>query len=128
MILLTNNPKVQSDTKINCRKEYVNGTYKDVLVAARDRIQNGHKLLSHPLSGSVKPNETPYKSILISKEEADLDLDSVIIIENSIAIHDNFMRNPTKYGHNKQGTALDDFAEIDYSLIIPAITTSHNTK
>lgn len=35
----------------------------------RDRIHEGHLLLSHPLSGSVKPNETPYKSVMIVKPE-----------------------------------------------------------
>jgi hypothetical protein len=37
-----------------------------VLVYVRDKIHKGHKLLTHPLSGSIKPNESPYKSVLIS--------------------------------------------------------------
>ncbi len=100
MILITNNPKVKNDETIRCLKEYVDGSYRDVLIAVRDRVHKGHKLLSHPLSGSVKPNETPYKSVLISKEAGDMDLDSLQIIEDSIAVCDKFMKSPVKYGHN----------------------------
>ncbi len=122
MILVTNNSKVLSDAAILITKEYVEGGYRDVLIAVRDRVHIGHELLSHPLSGSVKPNETPYKSILISKHAGNLDQDSLRIIEDSIVIFDSFMKNPIKYGHNKQESLLDDFKEVDYSLIISAIS------
>ena len=83
--------------KIFCDKEFVEGSYRDVLIAVRDKIHKGHRLLSHPLSGSVKPNETPYKSVIISRNSAGMDLDSLKIIEDSIAAYDKFMQNSMKY-------------------------------
>lgn len=121
MILVTNNEKVLKDENISCPKEFLHGSYRDVLINVRDKIHAGQCLLSHPLSGSVKPNETPYKSILISCEKGGLDVDSLQIIENSIVIYDNFMRNCNKYGYNIQENLLDDFREIDYSLIVSAL-------
>ncbi len=60
-------------------------SYLDVLKYVRDRIHEGHKLLTHPLSGSVKPNETVYKTIMISDKQEVLDFDSLKLIEESIA-------------------------------------------
>lgn len=124
MILITNNPKVYDDPNIGCDKEFIDGSIKDVLVAVRDRIHIGHKLLSHPLSGSVKPNETPYKSILISKEAGNMDWDSLQIIENSIEVCEKFVRYPIKCGYNIQERLLADFSEVDYQLIVAALKSA----
>lgn len=126
LVLITNNPKVLEDGKIICPKEYIDGSYRDVLIAVRDRIHKGHTLLSHPLSGSVKPNETPYKSVLIGKEIGSMDLDSLRIIEDSIAACDKFMKSPIKYGHNNSEALLDDFSEVDYELIVGALAGASN--
>lgn len=120
MIVVTNNPKVKIDSQISCDKIYMDSTYKEVLTAVRDKIHQGHKLLSHPLSGSVKPGESPYKSILISEDSIGLDMDSLRIIENSIIISENFVRDFTKHGYNNQEDLLADFSEIDHSLISSA--------
>ena len=37
--------------------------------------------MTHPLSGSVKPKETPYKSVLISERKEKVDGESVRLIE-----------------------------------------------
>ena len=123
MILITNNPKVQNDPNIYCEKE-IAGSYKDVLIAARDKIHKGHKLLTHPLSGSVKPNETPYKSILVSKEISKMDWESLQIIEDSISTYNKFMKNPIQYGYNNQEKLLADFSEVDYGLIAAALVSA----
>lgn len=120
MILVTNNERVLKDETITCSKKFLTGSYREVLTYVRDQIHKGHSLLSHPLSGSVKPNETPYKSILISDKRGELDFDSLEMIENSIIIYDNFMRNSNKYGYNIQENLLEDFREIDFSLIVSA--------
>ncbi|MDD2216736.1 MAG: GrdX family protein, partial [Eubacteriales bacterium] len=96
------------------------GSYKDVLICVRDRIHEGHTLLTHPLSGSVKPNETPYKSILISKIAKDLDLVSLQIIEDSINTYEKFMKNSRKYG-NTNPEQLKDFQKVDYELLMGAL-------
>ena len=86
-ILITNNPAVHE--KYNEKMEIIflkDADLMSVLHYARDRIHEGHKLLTHPLSGSVKPNQTPYKSIVVSKEKRALDMESLKLMEDSLAI------------------------------------------
>ena len=65
-IIITNNPLVR-DKYSDKEVEYYDISYQDVLQLVKNKIALGHKILTHPLSGSVKPKETPYKSIMISK-------------------------------------------------------------
>ena len=57
-IIITNNPLVPQMLDEEHEVDYSEISYEDVLGKVRDRIHEGHLLLSHPLSGSVKPNET----------------------------------------------------------------------
>ena len=115
-ILVTNNSLVRAKYANVCRIEFIGGGIGDVFKKARDYIHLGHKLLSHPLSGSVKPNENPFKSILISAEKGRLDGDSLRIIENAIITAAKF---PRKY-ENIPDEILADFRTIDCSLITGA--------
>lgn len=81
----------------------------------RDYIHKGHRLLTHPLSGSVKPKETPYKSIIISQSATALDIKSLSIIEESIACYHRFCEREIPEHTHK------DFMEIDCSLIMNAM-------
>jgi hypothetical protein len=65
------------------------------------------------LSGSVKPNETPFKTLLISSKSKDLNLESLSIIEKSIETSEKFVQNQKKYPADIE----KDFMEIDLSLI-----------
>ena len=80
-IIITNNPLVPQMLDEEHEVDYSEISYEDVLGKVRDRIHEGHLLLSHPLSGSVKPNETPYKSVMISRKAGKLDERSLSIIE-----------------------------------------------
>jgi hypothetical protein len=40
-----------------------------VLLTVRDHIHSGARLLTHPQAGSVKPYETPYRSVLVYRPE-----------------------------------------------------------
>ncbi|TCO79475.1 GrdX family protein [Marinisporobacter balticus] len=119
-ILITNNPKVYEENKEKIDiiySEYY--TYLDILSITRDKIHQGHILLTHPLSGSVKPNETPYKSTIITQAKEKLDMHSLSIIESSI-------ETATKFIDGKKTPLwtekiLEDFQIIDYSLINNAI-------
>jgi hypothetical protein len=115
-IIITNNPKIYEKYNDSFEIEYLeNKSYFDVLIYTRDKIHMGHKLLSHPLSGSVKPNETPYKSILISNKKGKMDIDSLILIENSISIYEKFQNISKVPNWNNQ--VLEDFMVVDLSLI-----------
>lgn len=114
-ILITNNPLVKEQLSEYINVEYYETNYLDILKKVRDRVHLGHKLLSHPLSGSVKPNETPYKSIIISSNKGNLDCDSLIIIEGSIATAEKFLRNFKTPNWSEK--ILLDFQTIDLSLV-----------
>ena len=72
-MILTNNPLVLEKLKDTHNVIYKDISYEELLKEVRDRIHEGHLLLSHPLSGSVKPNETPYKSVMISERKEEMD-------------------------------------------------------
>lgn len=116
MILLTNNPlvaeKLQGDARI-----VFDGSldYMGILREARNRIHQGSVLLTHPLSGSIKPSETPFKSILISEGKKGLDPSSLQIIEDALVLAERMIDQ----ARNRQWTEkiLGDFQLIDYDLI-----------
>ena len=68
-MVITNNPLVRSRLDDTHEVIYLELSYEELLKVVRDRIYEGHRLLTHPLSGSVKPKETPYKSVLISERK-----------------------------------------------------------
>lgn len=115
-ILITNNIKV-----FNQYRDYMDITYRedfsylDILKYTRDKVHQGHELLTHPLSGSIKPNETPYKSIIISKKNTNLDQNSLNIIEESIQTANKFLNLKTTPNWSEK--VLEDFRVIDLSLI-----------
>lgn len=115
-ILVTNNLAVYKNYRDRIETIYIETAgYVDILLTVRNKIHNGHKLLTHPLSGSVKPNETPYKSIMITKEKSKLDIDSLEIIEDSITTANKLIKEKrTPKWTNK---ILEDFQLIDFDLI-----------
>lgn len=115
-IIITNNlyvyEKYKEDKEMIYKEDF---SYLEILDFVRDKIHDGHELLTHPLSGSIKPNETPYKTIMISKEKGELDQDGLRILEESVLIVKKFISDkPTP---NWVERVLDDFRVIDLSLI-----------
>lgn len=116
MQIVTNNPRVKdeiTDTKII----FVPGDYLDVLEKVKDIIISDHVvLLTHPLSSSLKPNETYYKSIILTtKSHMSVDLESLEMIESAIRVTHKFHQQEQR--PNWSETTLADFALIDYDLI-----------
>jgi len=97
--------------------EYHDVTYREVLVLVRDMVYAGHRLYTHPLSGSVKPNETPYKSIVVSKKPKKMEMDEAFIISSSIETFDKF----TPIRRELPERVLKDFRLIDYTLLCGAV-------
>lgn len=119
VIIITNNPKICEKYNNIYQIIFIDGGYLDVLIKARDFIHKGHQLLTHPLSGSIKPNETPYKSIMISGDSDTLKMDELLIIESSIDTARKFIAN--KKTPKWTESVLQDFREIDYRLLESAI-------
>ena len=118
-IIVTNNPLVR-DTYVDKDVEFYEIKYEEILQTVKSKIAEGHKILTHPLSGSVKPKETPYKSIMISKEKFKLDLESLEIIENAIATCAKFKERSDKW----TAQVLKDFQLVDFTLIDSAIDSA----
>lgn len=118
MLLLTNNEKFKqienelSSNKLNL--EYQDITYIEILERARDLIHKGYKLLTHPLYGSVKPNETLYRSVVLEEAE-EFDIQSLLLIEEAIVTAEKFKKN--KMTPNWTESVKDDFRVIDFDLI-----------
>ena len=118
-IIISNNLKVKEFfEKEQIELLYTDGDYKEVLYTVRDRVQLNYHLLTHPLSGSIKPNETPYKSIAVKKEK-DLDLLSLELISNAIEVYNKLQKDLKTPLWTK--SILEDFMVIDLDLIKNAL-------
>ena len=96
-------------------------SYLDVLVKVRNYLQGGWKLETHPMTGSLKPNQTPYKSIMISDHTVDREefYNQEITIENGIEACKKFQKirkTPDWPEHLRE-----DYRIVDLSLIEGAI-------
>lgn len=115
-VIITNNPyvykKYNKSREVFFKEEF---KYMDILELVRNRVHAGYELLTHPLSGSIKPNETPYKSIIMSNTKGGLDDKGLSIIEESILTARKFITN--KATPNWTEKVLDDFKVIDLSIM-----------
>ena len=118
--IITNNPRVRDHYQGRFGVHYEELAYKALLQKVRDMVQSGYRLLSHPLSGSVKPNETPYKSVMVSKDHGMTDAESVRIIEECIAACEKFAELDRVWTDD----VLDDFRMIDDTLIESAVVSA----
>lgn len=119
-VIITNNPLVKKELGQLYNIEYLDVSYEDILKTVRDRIYEGHELLTHPLSGSVKPNETPYKSVMISEDIRGLDVSQMRIIESAIRSCKKFQFKSDKYAPE----VYDDFQVVDLTLISSALPSA----
>jgi hypothetical protein len=120
LIIVTNNPMSKEQFESKYKVILIEGTMMDILKKVRDNIHEGHKLLTHPLMSSIKPNETPYRTICISKEKlSEVDLQSLSIIEESIMTTEKFLKDFKTPEWNEK--ILLDFQLIDSDLIYHAI-------
>lgn len=117
-LIITNNPKVNIEfsnkEQIDFRPE---AGQEHILKAARDLIHLGARLVMHPMMGRIKPHETPYKSVFmeVPDEPCELDTESLIIIEDSIAETDKYLNNT--YMRKYDDSLLPDLQYIDLLLL-----------
>lgn len=118
-IIITNNDMVYNKYKDEYSVEFYDCSIKEIMVKVRDKIHGGFKMLTHPLSSSIKPNESLYKSIMITDDKSTLDYNSLLIIENSIITCDKF--NKIKYNIVYTDKIKDDFKLIDLTVLESAL-------
>ena len=105
-MIITNNPMVRDKLGETHNVVYQEISYEDILKDVRDR--------------SVKPNETPYKSIMVSEKKGAVDAQGLAIIENAIQACGKFAFRSDKYKPEVYG----DFQLIDLTLIESGITSA----
>lgn len=118
--ICTNNPMAAERLGDEYEISYEEQSFADLLIRVRDLVHQGHRLLSHPLSGSVKPGETPYKSILVSNKTEKTDGESVRLIGNAIRMSGNFPDLSALYDEK----VLRDFQTVDWHLLQSALTAA----
>ncbi len=118
MKLLTNNPKFLNYKKKKMEVDYRETDYLEILKTARDYIHKNFELLTHPMYGSIKPNETLYRSIVL-KEGEKLDINSVTLISDAVETFIKFNKNRKTPEWNE--AVKEDFSVIDYDLVNNAI-------
>ncbi len=119
-LILTNNPLVPACMEgrgLYTVRFQPERSFREILVEARDLVYAGHILYTHPLAGSVKPNETPYKSLIVSREAHGFDAQHGEMIASAIAVFDKFK----PLGRTFPPSVLEDFQLIDYTLLAGAI-------
>ena len=119
-LILTNNPLVPACMEgkgVFTIRFLPEKSFRDILLTARDMIYAGHILYTHPLAGSVKPGETPYKSIVVSLTPHGMENDHAVLIANALEVCDKFQT----IDWSDSAEAQNDFQLIDYALLAGAI-------
>ena len=90
-LIVTNNPMAakefagQGEVRL-----YPEDTYREILVRARDLVYIGHRLCNHPLYGSLRPHETPYRTVVLSDRPQTPDGEECLIMSEAITRIDTF--------------------------------------
>jgi hypothetical protein len=107
---------INESLNIKYSVEFIDSSVIEVFKKVRNYIHNNHRLLTHPLVSSIKPNEIPYRTVMISKKrDAKIDMQSLDLIENSINTTEKFLKDFGLPNWNEK--VLQDFQLIDYDII-----------
>ncbi len=113
-IIITNNSMVKNKYSDQFNIMYYDVDLPDLIIIVRDFIHQNYKLLTHPLSGSIKPNESKYKSVILEKGSS-LDYESVDIVGKSIITISKFREMKRSNFVTRQMD--EDYMLIDMSLL-----------
>jgi len=114
--LVSNNPRIR--TLPRCI--YVEGSVLDVLVAARDKVHGGHKVLSHPLSGNIAPSARFFMTIILAQSPFEghfTDIESLNVIESAL----EFCKDQSLSNIKLDQKVLEDMQYLDERLIMPVL-------
>ena len=123
-IQIISNNSLALDKYAHCAVSVAGGVFA-VFCAARDKIHTGARLINHPLSGSVKPNQNPYKSLILSAANGPaVDIASLTHIEEAIGVLSKLA--PRLRGYSE--AVHEDFKVIDLDLLDAAIKAIENLQ
>ena len=117
VLIITNNPIVKNIN--NAEICFVKGDQRQVLYQVLNKVAGGHTLLSHPLAGSIKPDDNPYRSVVLSTSITEADLSTLNMLEYCLGKVESGVRD------GMQSLQLDqlarDFQMIDKELLDNAL-------
>lgn len=122
-VLVTNNDRVREKYKEMMKIVYV-ASYEEVLTKVRDLVHNRHVLLTHPQASSLKPNQTPYRSVIVYPGGTADNTEDILLIEKCLETYYRWQEiapTPKQY----EDKVAYDFKTIDLSVIenvIPRIS------
>lgn len=113
-MVLTNNPRAKKWWK-ESESNHTHVLFQDsdlseLFIAARNLVHTGWRLINHPLFSSIKPNQSPYKTLVLAKDP-NLDYQSLSAIEAAIAAAQKFGPFP-----GASDRVLEDLQLIDLDL------------
>jgi hypothetical protein len=94
----------------------ISGETLQVLMAVKEEVMKGYKLVSHPLTSSIRPDMSPYKTVLIQVEKSGVDPESLSMINSAIEYTESLINNQIR-NYNWDEESLKDFQYIDYDII-----------
>jgi len=116
--IITNNPLVKTVLGEFYNVEFHEGkSYREILVMVRDIVYNGYELMTHPMAGSVKPNETMFKSIVVGTDLIGTNVEHCNLMMNAVITCDKFKPLGVQYSDYH----IKDFQLIDYTLLCGAL-------
>ncbi len=115
-IIITNNSKVynfykETDEIIHLK----DGNFSEVLNLVREKVHEGHLLLSDPIFSNIDCCENPFKSIAISNITDPENEDSVKLIEGAIKISKKIICSQNSKSLPVE--MLEEYRFIDLNLI-----------
>lgn len=114
-ILITNNDRVYEKYKNEIKIILLN-TYEEVLIKVRDMVYDRHLLLTHPQASSLKPNQTPYRSVVVYPKGNEDNMKDIMLIEKCVQVYYEWQEiapSPEKY----EDRVANDFKTIDLSVV-----------
>ena len=113
--LITNNDRVYEKYKDEL-KVILLDTYEEVLIKVRDMVYDKHILLTHPQASSLKPNQTPYRSVAVYPSGKEDNMKDILLIEKCLQVYYEWQEiapSPEKY----EARVANDFKTIDLSVV-----------
>lgn len=121
-VLITNNDRVYEKYKDQLQVILLR-TYEEVLIKARDMVYDRHQLLTHPQASSLKPNQTPFRSVVVYPKGEEDNMKDIMLIEKCIETFRQW-QEIAKTPEDYEEKVAEDFKTIDLSVvdnIIPRI-------
>ena len=117
---ITNNPLLldKGFTALEFHNTDVLGLFRIII----PEVAVGYRLLSHPLTGSIRPDITPYKTVLLSASPGAVDPVSLQLIDRATGYAERLYRlRETPLYTQWDARTREDFQLVDLSIVEQAL-------